>query len=434
MRNIIKIYLFFLGIFSINAQEVLPITKEEILNKTLKNNFNLKISKENFNKAKAHYYKTRSVFLPNINASYTGFVTTNPLMAFGSKLNQGILTQNDFNPDLLNNPSQTRNFATKIEIKQPLINLNANYQRKAAEFKMQASKLNGKRISDYLWLEVSKTYMQLQLAYKSLEVLESSKKTVLENKVITINKYNQGLLLKTDKLSVDIKVLEINNQLQIAKSTIKNISNYLSFLMNENSDVTYKPKEKFIVENKNFSNTKLSKNRSDLKAMLLKTNANKALYKANKTSFLPNLNAFGSYEIYDNKAFQGGASGYIIGAQLSWNIFKGNKRIGETLNSKAELEKSKLEFKQYFSKNLLELKKTKRQLTDAKNKIELAALGVKQSRELLNIKKNRLNEGLEKIADFLAAETVYVQKQLDYYQTIFKYNYTAKYIEFLTKE
>ncbi len=38
---------------------------------------------------------------------HTGISTTNPLMAFGSKLNQEILTQADFNPDLLNNPEQT---------------------------------------------------------------------------------------------------------------------------------------------------------------------------------------------------------------------------------------------------------------------------------------------------------------------------------------
>ncbi len=59
-------------------------------------------------------------------------------MAFGSKLNQEILTQNDFNPALLNDPSQIENYATKFEIQQPLINVDGIYQRKAAKTKMQA--------------------------------------------------------------------------------------------------------------------------------------------------------------------------------------------------------------------------------------------------------------------------------------------------------
>lgn len=37
-------------------------------------------------------------FLPNITASHTGMATTNLLMALGSKLNQEIITTNEFNP------------------------------------------------------------------------------------------------------------------------------------------------------------------------------------------------------------------------------------------------------------------------------------------------------------------------------------------------
>ena len=36
-------------------------------------------------------------------------------MAFGSKLNQEILTASDFNPALLNDPGQIQNFATELK-------------------------------------------------------------------------------------------------------------------------------------------------------------------------------------------------------------------------------------------------------------------------------------------------------------------------------
>jgi hypothetical protein len=39
-------------------------------------------------------------------------------MAFGSKLNQATITASDFNPEILNNPDRTTNFATKIEVLQ----------------------------------------------------------------------------------------------------------------------------------------------------------------------------------------------------------------------------------------------------------------------------------------------------------------------------
>ena len=133
----------------VKAQETVPISKADVLNRVSNENLAIKISEQEFFKARADYRQTNAVFLPNITASHTGIATTNPLMAFGSKLNQEILTQNDFNPSLLNNPSQIENYATKLEIQQPLINLDGFYQRKAAKSKMKATSLKKERTTDY---------------------------------------------------------------------------------------------------------------------------------------------------------------------------------------------------------------------------------------------------------------------------------------------
>jgi outer membrane protein TolC len=95
-------------------------------------------------------------------------------MAFGSKLNQEIVTQADFNPEALNDPSQIQNYATVFEFQQPLINMDGFYQRKAAKYKMEAMALQTDRVKDYVNFEVENAYMQLQLAYKAVAVLEKS--------------------------------------------------------------------------------------------------------------------------------------------------------------------------------------------------------------------------------------------------------------------
>ncbi|MEN8965661.1 MAG: TolC family protein [Polaribacter sp.] len=436
MKKIVKSILIIVLLFSkqLAAQEIISIGKSEVLSKIFDKNLSLKISKESFHAAKADYKQTNAVFLPNITASHTGISTTNPLMAFGSKLNQGILTQNDFNPTLLNNPVQTQNFATVIKVEQPLINLDGFYQRKAAKSKMDAMSLQSQRTEDYLYFEVEKAYMQLQLAYKGEQVLEKALQTANENKKLAANSFQQGYLQRADVLNVEVRVTEIKNQLQTAKSNVQNASNYLSFLMNDERYVVYKPSDSLMVSNFSMDNKTISENRSDIKAMQLSTKAYEAINKADKMSFLPRLNAFGSYEMYDNTVFQGNASGYLIGAQLSWDIFKGSKRFGKAQKSKAEFEKSKLAYNQYVSQSNLEFNKVQRQLIDAKNKLELTALAVQQSKESLRIRKNRFKEGLEKTSDLLQVETQYLQKQLEYYQTVFEYNYTQKYLEFLTKE
>lgn len=426
--------LVFVFSITVKAQDVVPIAKSDVLSKVSENNTSIKISEEEFNAARADYRQTNAVFLPNITASHTGIATTNPLMAFGSKLNQEILTQNDFNPALLNDPSQIENYATKLEIQQPLINLDGIYQRKAAKSKMEAMSLKTERTQDYLVFEVDKAYMQLQLAYKAVAVLEKALEAANANKKLADDSFKQGYLQRADVLNVEVRVTEVQNQLQTAKSNVQNASNYLSFLMNDDTYVVYTPTDELTIATFSLEDKMVSENRSDIKAMQLASNAYEAMNKADKMAFLPRLNAFGSYELYDDKIFQGDANGYLFGVQLSWDLFQGSKRFGKVQKSKAEFEKSKLEYKQYVSQSNLELNKAKRAFLDADNKLKLTTLALQQSEESLRIRTNRFKEGLEKTSDLLIAETQYAQKQLEYYQTIFEYNYTQAYLQFLTKE
>ncbi|HIC30835.1 MAG TPA: TolC family protein [Flavobacteriaceae bacterium] len=436
MKNIINLLILsvFIWSTSIQAQEVKPISKSEVLTQVSEKNTSIKISEEEFNQAKADYRQTNAIFLPNITASHTGISTTNPLMAFGSKLNQEILTMNDFNPVLLNDPETTQNFATKLEVQQPLINVDGIFQRKAAKSKMEAMSLKTKRTEDYMTFEVDKAYMQLQLAYKAVDVLEKALEAANANKKLADNSYEQGYLQRADVLNVEVRVTEVKNQLQQAKSNVQNASNYLSFLMNDEAFVTYKPSDTLTPYVRTMELKTFTENRSDIKAMQLASKAYEAMSKADKMAFLPRLNAFGSYEMYDDKIFQADANGYIVGAQLSWDIFQGSKRFGKAQKSRAEFEKSKLEYNQYVSKSKLELNKAKRMLIDAENKLNLSKLALDQSEESLRIRTNRFKEGLEKTSDLLMAETQYAQKQLEYYQTIFEYNYALAYVNFLTKE
>ncbi|WP_250432512.1 TolC family protein [Hanstruepera flava] len=416
------------------AQERIPLRKAEVLDKVLKSNYSLQISEAQFDASKADFKQTNAVFLPNITASHTGVSTTNPLMAFGSKLNQGILTAADFNPALLNDPEPTQNFATKFEIQQPLINVDGFYQRKAAKNKMEATALQTERTKDYLELEVEQAYMQLQLAYKGVAVLEQALLTAEANERLAKNSFNQGYLQKSDVLAVSVRVTEVKNQLQMARSNVVNASNYLSFLMNENQEAIYQPTDSLqVVIPQNNLLLQVSEDRADIKAMSLATNTYETMYKADKMTFLPRLNAFGSYELYDDQIFQGNANGYIVGAQLSWDILQGTKRFGKAQKSRSEFEQSKLKYQQYVSQSQLELNKAKRLLQDAQNKLELTTLALEQSKESLRIRKNRFEEGLEKTTDLLLADTQYAQKQLEYYQTIYEYNYALAYVQFLTK-
>lgn len=434
MKRLFVLILFFSVQLQILAQDHVRISLEDVQMRVQESNASIKVSEQEAKMAKYDYRFSNSIFLPQIAVSHTGMATTNPLMAFGSKLNQEVLTQADFNPALLNDPDEIKNYATVVSVQQPLINLDGFYQRKAAKTTMEAKELQTMRTRDYLDFEAQKAYGQLQLAHRAVTVLQKAYEAANANLNMAQNSYNQGLLQKADLLEVKVRVTEVSDQLKTAKSNVQNASDYLAFLMNEQGNVVYEPSEELVPDNLDENMDVSLENRADVKAMDLVSEAYKANMRADNMTFLPRLNAFASYEMYDDQIFQADAKGYIVGASLSWDVFKGSQRFAKAGKSKTNYEKAKQEYEQYVAKSTMELQRTKRMVEDAQSRLQTSKLAMEQSEESLRIRTNRFGEGLEKTTDLLMAEATYAEKQLAYYQTIFEYNQAQSLLTFLTKE
>jgi len=417
------------------SQQIIIISKAEIEARSLDKNLQVKLAESEAELAQTELLATRGMYLPNISASYTFTNTNNPLMAFGSKLNQERITMTDFNPDDLNDPKSISNFATKIEFQQPIINMDAVYQKKAGQVKADALKIRTERTKEYIQFEVKKSYMMLQLAYKMLETLENAKSTTLANKKVIDNYYKNGMIQKSEVLYMDVRVSEIDSQIQLAKSNIRNASDYLYFLLNEDSSgKILKPAENLEYHNQILDeNISLNTNRKDLEAYNKSLEVYNLMIKSSKSKFLPKLNAFGSWEMYDNKIAQFDANGYLVGLQLSWNVFDGLKSKSEQEKYRSELTKAKTEIEQYTKQSELELSKAARAVQDADSKVAYTNQALEQSKEAYRIRKNRYEQGLEKSADLLSAETLMSQKELEYQQAVFEYNTALAYLEFLKK-
>ena len=433
MKKLISILILILIMSSVRAQDTISISWIEISEKSLDENLQLQLANKETEIAQAELLAARAMYLPNITASYSFMHTNNPLNAFGFKLNQSRIVMEDFNPDLLNQPDGISDFMLKLEIQQPIFNMDAVYQKKAGIVKTEALKIKSERTQEYLEFELKKAYMMLQLAYKMLETLEKAKLTTLANKNVVENYYSNGLVQKSDVLYMDVRYNEIESQIQFAKSNINNASEYLFLLLNEDAtNKVFKPIDELSIESLvAFDEPILNPNRKDLKAYDKSLEAYDWLIKSSKSKFLPRLNAFGSYELHDNKINEFDGDGYLVGLQLSWNIFDGLRAKSERASFQAELNKTKVELAQYTQQSELELKKAYRQVLDADKKVELLEMAWNHSKEAYRIQKNRYDQGLEKSSDLLIAETLMSQKELEYHQAIFEYNTASQYYQFL---
>lgn len=414
------------------AQEAAPLALDEAVAAALQNNKEVIMANLEQETAAAKFHQTNAVFLPQVNLSYTAFTTTNPLNAFGFKLQQQAITQTDFDPRLLNNPSATQNFMAKAEINQPLINLDMLQARKAAQQQVEVYSYKSRRTKEYIRFEVQRAYGQLQLAHEGVRVLTDALQTVNAIHTSTQQRFEKGFLQKSDVLQVQVQVNAVESKLAEAKSNEQNASDYLALLMGAKAGKKYlvdSIRQRADVVKKE---TEVPENRADFRAMQSALKAQEQMVSSGKMSYLPRLNAFGNFQINDPSAFHFNSQSYLLGAQLSWNIFAGTASRYKVAEYKNERDRMAQQLTYQKEQGQLELSKTVRQCYDAAFIITQSETAVQQADEVLRILKNRFEQGLVTTTDLLQAQSSLSQQKLAKAQAIFQFNTTLSYYELLT--
>lgn len=417
---------------SLLAQEAVPLTLQEALDATLSSNKEIVMASLDEESAASRFKQTNAVFLPQINLSYSALSTNNPLNAFGFKLQQQSISPSDFNPELLNNPSATQNFMTKAEWKQPLLNMDMLQMRKAANQQVDIYAFKTKRTKEYLVFEVQKAYAQLQLAHQAKTVLEEALATVNSIYTSTNNRFEKGLLQKTDVLNVQVQVTTMESNLSAAESNVQNVSDYLSLLMGKQPGALYTVDAIQKMSPTENADIQIPANRADFQAMQAAIAAQDMMVSSGKMSYLPKLNAFGEYLLNDKDAFGFGSDSYLVGAQLSWTIFNGTATQNKIAEHRIERNKMTEQLNYQKEQSQLELNKTLRQMQDARFSLQQHEIAVNQATEALRILQNRYQQGLVSTNDILQSQTLLSQQKLNYAQAIFQFNTTQAYLEFLT--
>lgn len=412
------------------AQTATSISLEEFKSKIEQNNRSLQANEQEYLQMRAEYRETNAAFLPQLSASHTAYRTDNPVMAFGTLLNQGVFAESDFAVNNLNNPGAVSNFVTTFQVQQPLLNFDKWVMRSALKDRADAQMQQNTFKKEALLLQADRLYMQLQLAYKSVDVIEKSKATAEANLKSIEDFYAEGLLVKSDVLSAKVRLNEVENALTKAKNELSSISDYMYYMMNEEGGLL-RPENQLDIQLSEESQETSLANRSDVVAMDLSVEAYQKMKKSAGMMYLPTLNAFGNVQYFDQDVFGTGAQNFFVGATLNWNLFEGGSRIAKNQQMKAQLQQAKLEAEDYKANAEVELDKAKRNVIEAEQKMNRNALSLEQAQEAFDIRKNRFEEGLERTTDLLNAEVQLANQELMYNQSIFEFNLAQLQVQFL---
>lgn len=412
------------------AEKVLHM--ETAVAAALQNNASLKASGLDAKISQSNYRQTNAVLLPHVEVSYMAMTTNNPLNVFGSKLQQASVSAADFNPSLLNDPEHMEDFSAKVELQQPLINMDMFYQRAAAKKQLEMYRYKHQRTKEYVQFDVQKAYMELQLAYKSVSVLEESLQNARQIENISRNFFNQGLIKKSDLLNVQVNVATVESYLSKAQSMVNSASEALALTMGARPTGLYQTDSLVLKDNiTSLPSEQVSLNRSDLLAMQKAVEATWMMERSEKMNLLPRINAFASYQTNDSKMDQFDATSYMAGVKLSWTLFNGTRTYNAIQTHKAERQKLQVQLKQQQDQSQLELNKAFRDQLDFQSEIKRQKIAVEQAEESMRILQNRYNEGLVSTTDLLMAQTQLQQQKLSLAQAVFGNNLSIAYLEFL---
>lgn len=420
-----------LGFLGVQAQQsTIPIQLEEALSLAQKVNHQIKIAQIDQQIANANVKQTEAIWLPQLNLSYTAMNTNNPLNAFGFKLQQANVTAADFNPALLNNPGATPNYLTQLSLQQPIINLDMLQMRKVAEQQVQISSLQTKRTEEAVKMQVTQLFLQLDFFYQVIDVVKNALTTTTSIYQFTKNRFDQGLMQKSDLLNVEVQVKNTETRLNEIQSAIGQTSDQLSLMMNKPQGVIYKTIPASL-NNVSEQVQLIPTERADLKAMQAGLNIYDMAIKGSKMSWLPRLNAFANYQLNDRKALGFTAGSYFAGVQLSWDIMKGNQTKNKIATQTIEKAKLQEQYSARINQEQTELQNTIRKIKDARYKFKQLESSIAQADESLRILQNRYQQGLVSTNDILLAQTQLSQQKLQQAEAKLMEQAAINYYEFL---
>jgi len=122
----------------------------------------------------------------------------------------------------------------------------------------------------------------------------------------------------------------------------------------------------------------------------------------------------------------------LVGIQLSWNIFNGNKTKHVIASQKLERDKLSVQLAQQKDQSRTELDKAYRDLSDASFEADQDKAAIEQATEALRILQNRYQQGLVNTTDVLIADTQLSQLKFSLAQAQFTVDVTRAYIQLLT--
>ena len=379
-----------------------PWTLERALDYAQSHNPDARIAQQRIAAAQAGLEQADSAFWPRLQVQSSYIRTDNPMLVFGS-----ILNQQAYNSSLnFNDVPNVDDLNARGIVTLPLYAGGKNSaSRQAARANAEAAKLDAAAIRNALGFEVSRAFYTVLKTRQFIAAAEAAVNSYSSNLVVAQRRMDAGSLLKSDVLDIEVRQAQSREDLIRAHNAnilaIRALRNLLgieegAFTVTDTAPVVSVPCAG------DFSQ------RPELAAAGERASAAQANVRVSKSGYQPRLSAFGSLEHDYGWETDGGGNSYTAGVMVQWDLWDGFLTRAKTREAQANLESAREEQRKVRLAVDLEVEQARLDLNAANERLDVSRKAVEQAEESATLTRNRFDQGLVLSTQLIDSESALV--------------------------
>lgn len=383
-----------------------PWTLERALAHALAHNPDARLARHRIAAAQAGLEQANAAFWPRLQfqSSYTR--TDNPMMVFGTILNQRAFSSSlDFNdvPDV--DDLNARGLVTV-----PLYAGGRNQAgRAAAKANTEASKQDNEAVRNALGFEVARAFLTVLKTREFIRAAEATVNSYETNIAVANKRLAGGTLLKTDVLDLEVRLAQAREDLVRARNAQALANRALRNLLGiEEGELVVADS----VPNANAPDSGDFSHRPELAAARQREQAAEEQVRGAKAGYVPRLSAFGSLDYDYGWKYDSGAGSYTAGALLQWDLWDGNLTRAKVREARANLESAREEQRKLSLALDLEVEQARLDLAAAIERLVVTKQAVSQASESASLTRARFEQGMALSTQLMDAETALVSARV----------------------
>ena len=377
-------------------------TLERSLDYALTHNPDARIAQQRIAAAQAGLEQANSAFWPRLQVQSGYTRTDNPMLAFGS-----ILNQRSYSSSLnFNDVPDVDNLNARGIVTVPLYAGGRNVAgRQSAKANTEAAKQESAAVRNALGFEVSRAFHTVLKTRQFIRATEAAVNSFESNLAIASKRLDGGTLLKSDVLDVEVRLAQAREDLVRARNAntlaVRALRNLLGieegeFTVADTAPVVSAPNSGDFAQ------------RPELAAARERESAAQAQVRGTKSGYQPRVSAFGSLD-YDYGWVTGGdGKSYTAGVLLQWDLWDGFSTRAKTREAKANLESAHEEQRKLRLALDFEVERARLDLKAADERLAVSSKTVEQAAESASLTRNRFEQGLALSTQLIDSETALV--------------------------